>query len=68
MSKQYVWNSDKEDFELVDVREGILAELARQDATQRKHAHNGGGSKPQEPAIESAFRLIAKAFKKVPRE
>jgi hypothetical protein len=47
-----------------------LAELARQekDATQRKHAHNGGGSKPQESAIESAFRLIAKAFKKVPRE
>ena len=31
MAKQYVWNSDKEEFELVDVYEGVLAEFDRQD-------------------------------------
>ena len=31
MAKQYVWNSEKEEFELVDVYEGVLAEFDRQD-------------------------------------
>ena len=37
MAKQYVWNSEKEEFELVDVYEGVLAEFDRQDKAPAQH-------------------------------
>jgi hypothetical protein len=70
MAKQYVWNSDKEEFELVDVYEGVLAEFDRQDkaAAQQQRALDGGSVAPKASGPEGALRLLAKALPKVPRK
>ena len=70
MAKQYVWNSEKEEFESADVYEGVLAEFDRQDkaAAQHKHALDGGSVTPQPSGLEGALRLLAKALPKVPRK
>jgi len=62
MAKQYVWNSEKEEFELVDVYEGVMAEFA-----QQTYAPDGGSSTPQPSGLEGVLRLLAKALPKVPR-
>lgn len=70
MAKQYVWNSDKEEFELVDVYEGIMADFDRQDkqAAQLQRSLDGGSVTPKASGLEGALRLLAKALPKVPRK
>jgi hypothetical protein len=70
MAKQYVWNSDKEKFELVDVYEGLIAEFDRQDkaAAQQPRALDGGSVAPKASGLEGALRLLATALPKVPRK